>query len=694
MRLVVFGLYIFFYWVHGHSSQDSQGHSWRTEEHNHNHNHGDGNTRSLLDQVLDKHWELFQASDLAKDMLSEGGFSTEKRIHECEHSDFMTRSGAAFRYSPQGRQLLIDIQSKKRDISQNTTQPQPNPAPVNNWKNIRIFVDSTTVDPSDNAAYSCKSAGSQVTLDNGDPYTCTANDILTSSKIALIKDYILPGLIDVVSTMISVVPESGNLVLSKDYHVAYGTDCRGNLPIPSFMIGGTGKPNADYYLIVSARPIKSASVLANALPCSHNLMPGNRLGRPLAGSINFNPASLTTDPKNKWDFDQNIKTALHELTHAMGFTGTLFNDYISPGGGFYSEPVISFTNSKGATKWKVTTPRVIAYAREHYGCATLDGMELEDFNTDPGTPGAHWEARIVDSEYMAGVASEDSQISFLTLTFLEDMGWYKSNYSWSQPFNYGRGEGCNWVTQPCSKATWGRYWCDNAATTGCNGHRTAGGKCGYVSYGSALPSKYTYFSDSTKGGRSGWNDYCPTIDGYSNRYCHQETTDSRSDNYGEQYGPNSACWDLIDASFATDGCYLTQCFRDANDKVVLRVMINDEWQNCPVAGGDITIDTLIDTFKVRCPPLGFFCSPIGSSAVNFTFDPSSNIPIPNAPNAPPHVPFFPDIPLPDGLPQIVDEVKKILNEWGLEVGSTLFWVLIGIGIFLIVVGIFFCCCKR
>jgi leishmanolysin len=495
--------------------------------------------------------------------------------------------------------------------------------------------------------------------------------------------------------MLSVVPVTGNLVLSTEYHNAYGPNCRGNLPIPPQLIGGTGVANADYYLMVSARPIASASVLANALPCSHDMLPGNRLSRPLAGSINFNPSSLTTDPTNQWDFNQNIKTALHELTHALGFTGTLFEDYLTPQGGFYVEPVVSFTTYNGATKWKVTTPRVVAYVREHYGCDTLDGMELEDFNTDTSTPGAHWEARLVDSEYMAGVSSDDSQLSFLTLTFLEDMGWYKANYSWSEPFNYGRGEGCDWVQKPCSSASWNRYWCQDSSKTACNGHRTAGGVCGFVTYNQALPKPFEYFSDATKGGRAGWNDYCPVINGYSNRFCHDTTSNDGSNNYGEQYGPNCNCWDLIGASFATNGCYLTQCFRDTNDKVVLRVNINGNWQDCPEAGGTITIDTLIDTFQVVCPPLGFFCSPIGSSAVNFTFDPSSNIPIPNAPAAPPLSPFFGDIPLPPGLPtEIADEVKKILDEWGLEVGSTLFWLLIGIGIFLIVVGIFFCCCKR
>jgi len=392
-----------------------------------------------------------------------------------------------------------------------------------------------------------------------------------------------------------------------------------------------------------------------------------------------------------------FKTALHECTHALGFTGNLYGDYITPQGGYYAEPVVSFTTYNGATKWKLTTPRVVAYIREFYNCSTLDGMELEDYNTDPTQgPGAHWEARLIDSEYMAGVASAgDSQLSFLTLTFFEDMGWYKSNYSWSEPFNYGRLEGCNWFTQPCSSANWNRYWCQDASTTACNGHRTAGGICGYVTYNQALPTPFEYFSDSTIGGQEGWNDYCPVIEGYSNRYCHDgDLASTGSDNYGEQYGPNCNCWDLVGAVDANNGCYLTQCFRDSTNTVVLQVYLNNAWQSCPQEGGLITIDNFPLNFQAVCPPVGFFCSFIGSSAVNFTFDPSSNIPIPNAPTAPAHFPGIPDIPIPPSFPSIVNKVEQLLNQWGLTVGSTLFWLLLGIGIFLIVVVIFFCCCKR
>lgn len=38
---------------------------------------------------------------------------------------------------------------------------------------------------------------------------------------------------------------------------------------------------------------------------------------------------------------------------------------------------------------------------------------------------AHWEARLVGSEFMGVSYSNNMQVSYLTLALFEDMGWYK-----------------------------------------------------------------------------------------------------------------------------------------------------------------------------------------------------------------------------------------------------------------------------
>jgi hypothetical protein len=382
------------------------------------------------------------------------------------------------------------------------------------------------------------------------------------------------------------------------------------------------------------------------------------------------------------------------MTHALGFTSSLYVDYISPEGGFYATPYFSFTTYNGATKYKINTPRVKAFSQEHYNCPSLDGMELEDFNTRTGEPGSHWEARIVDSEYMAGISSDDSQLSFLTLSFFEDMGWYKSNYSQSEPWNYGYNAGCDFIEKPCSKATWGRYWCDVIDSTGCTAHLIAGGSCQIITYQDPLPAPYRYFSQSNVGGDSPWNDFCPVIEPYSNLFCHNPDGEAQT-SYGEYFGPGGGCFNLKSASY-TNGCFATLCTKGSDGLYTLQVRVDDNWLNCPPTGGDLSVDiSVFETITVVCPPVEFYCRIIGSSAVNYTFDPTGNIPIPSAPNSPTRgIPFLPDFPIPPDLFPEFEDFQKLLGDWDLWVGSNLFYFLIVLGIVLIIVCVLCMICKK
>jgi leishmanolysin len=248
---------------------------------------------------------------------------------------------------------------------------------------------------------------------------------------------------------------------------------------------------------------------------------------------------------------------------------------------------------------------------------------------------------------MSGISSGESQLSSLSLAFFEDMGWYKANYSMSEPFNYGRGEGCNWIQNPCSLANWGRYFCSDSASEGCNGHRTAGGHCTYVGWTNSLPIEFRYFTDPTIGGDSAWNDYCPVYEGYSNRYCHDSSQTFPVDAYGEVMGPNSYCWDLTGGD-RVDGCFVTQCFLDAsnNNIITLRMQIGGNWIKCPLTGGNVPVTVGGQAVTVICPKVEFFCSG-SSSATNFTWDPTGNIPMnPSAPPVDRTIPTFPDTPIP------------------------------------------------
>jgi hypothetical protein len=66
----------------------------------------------------------------------------------------------------------------------------------------------------------------------------------------------------------------------------------------------------------------------------------------------------------------------------------------------------------------LTTPHVKEFARNHFGCNTLNGVELED-GGGSGTQGSHWEQRLALNELMAGVQLWGVTLSNMTLALLQ-----------------------------------------------------------------------------------------------------------------------------------------------------------------------------------------------------------------------------------------------------------------------------------
>ena len=75
----------------------------------------------------------------------------------------------------------------------------------------------------------------------------------------------------------------------------------------------------------------------------------------------------------------------------------------------------------------LVTTRVVQEARKHFGCDSLEGAELEDYDGFN-----HWEARVFGNEAMTGARSGRMVMSRITFALLEDSGWYKPNYSMAE----------------------------------------------------------------------------------------------------------------------------------------------------------------------------------------------------------------------------------------------------------------------
>ena len=77
----------------------------------------------------------------------------------------------------------------------------------------------------------------------------------------------------------------------------------------------------------------------------------------------------------------------------MGFHAGRMRKMLSASGRVY-DPVKSVRIGDAANGYKqvdmITSPNVVAAAREHYGCPTLEGQEIED-HAKQVEIGSHWE---------------------------------------------------------------------------------------------------------------------------------------------------------------------------------------------------------------------------------------------------------------------------------------------------------------
>lgn len=68
--------------------------------------------------------------------------------------------------------------------------------------------------------------------------------------------------------------------------------------------------------------------------------------------------------------------------------------------------------------------QLLKVAASHFSCPDINGIDMED-SWGAQAQQAHWEARLVGSEFMGVSYSNNMQVSYLTLALFEDMGWYK-----------------------------------------------------------------------------------------------------------------------------------------------------------------------------------------------------------------------------------------------------------------------------
>lgn len=214
---------------------------------------------------------------------------------------------------------------------------------------------------------------------------------------------------------------------------------------------------ADLILIFTVEGQKSDSSVAYASACQlHKITL-----RPTVGRINMNPHHLSSNPK-VWK--KQFTTVLHEAFHIMGFSRSLYKYYIDPVTLKRKEESDTYVQKSGGKfPYIIRSPKVLAFAREHFKCPDLDGVPVED-GGGAGSAGSHWEKVVLGNEIMVANVTPNLVLSKFTLKLMEDSGWYQINYSMGEPFFWGIRAGCSIVEGDCYMHG---YMCKKKGEQGC-----------------------------------------------------------------------------------------------------------------------------------------------------------------------------------------------------------------------------------
>ena len=207
---------------------------------------------------------------------------------------------------------------------------------------------------------------------------------------------------------------------------------------------------------------------------------------------------------------------LHYFTHLLGFSGTYIKE------NFPGNPYLIQKDKFGIERHYITSKKVIEAAKKYFNCDKITAVELDNKGLINGVS-THWEPRLLLGDYMAsfGIEYEEQAISEITLSLMEDSGWYKANYYTGGLMRFGKNKGCDFVYEKCvnqntHKTSFLNEFFDelynDKNTPSCTSGRQSRNYKVFYQYSSAIPQEFRYFEKTTRGGSSSYADYCPIMD--------------------------------------------------------------------------------------------------------------------------------------------------------------------------------------
>nr|CAJ2468316.1 unnamed protein product [Leishmania braziliensis] len=427
--------------------------------------------------------------------------------HHCIHDRLQTRvlQSVAQQHRPPGSVSALGLPYVSADpISSAHTvdwaqadSTSPSVAHSADWGAMRIYLSYEDLTDPD---YHCSYVGQLIDNHHGAIDICEAKDILTDAKRHTLVTYLLPLALQLHVERLKVRQVQGTWKVT-----GMEGDVCGEFKVPEEHVT-VGFSNIDFVLYVASVP-SEAGVLAWAVMCQTFSD-----GRPAVGVVNIPAATIGSA------YDQiMVRTVAHEVAHALGFDLTIFDalkliqDVKDLRGKDYEVPVLS-------------SPTVVAKAREQYGCTTLEYLELEDTGGSDSA-GSHLKGRNAKDELMAP-AMGAGYYTALTMAVFEDLGFYQVDFSMAEVMPWAKLASCNFLTKKCMEKNitqWPEMFCNTTERRyRCPTHRLKIGRCSIVKHDNRLPRYFQYFTKKSLGGLSAFLDYCPVIVPYTTAACNQD----------------------------------------------------------------------------------------------------------------------------------------------------------------------------
>jgi len=239
---------------------------------------------------------------------------------------------------------------------------------------------------------------------------------------------------------------------------------------------------------------------------------------------------------------------------------------------YSSKDIEKCLSNLGKCSFAISTPRVVETVREFFDCPSLQGAELDNRIKQPSCSffDSHWKQRLFGDEYMTPSVTGGAQfISPVTFAFLEDLGWYKMDYSKTTPLiqgaHWGYKEGCNFVNNQCInehgnpvQALSEKFFCNGRNVYPvCSANTLHKVVCDTTTNKDNLPELYRY----PVNGKSSRYDYCPVYFPKRNTFCHLNPNDAAGRLVGEVLGDSSRCLDQLAPGDADTTHLQGMCFK-------------------------------------------------------------------------------------------------------------------------------------